>query len=71
MHDKSDVATLFETFYNMIENQFTTKIGTLRTGNGTEYFNKYLGSFLIKKGIQHQSTCPNTPQQNGLAERKK
>ena len=70
MRDKSDVASLFETFYNMIENQFDTKISILRTDNGTEYFNRFLGDFLNKKGIQHQSTCPNTPQQNGIAKRK-
>ena len=26
--------------------------------------------FLSSKGILHQSTCPHTPQQNGIAERK-
>ena len=26
--------------------------------------------FLAEKGIIHQTTCPNTPQQNGVAERK-
>ena len=54
----------------MIENQFQTKISILRTGNGTEYFNSCLGMFLTEKGIQHQSTCRDTPQQNGIAERK-
>lgn len=28
------------------------------------------GNFLKEKGIQHQSTCRDTPQQNGIAERK-
>ena len=54
----------------MIEIQFDTKISILRSDNGTEYFNKNLNEFLKNKGIQHQSTCPNTPQQNGTAERK-
>ena len=53
----------------MIENHFQTKISILRTYNGTEYFNKCSGSFLQEKGIQHQSTCWDTPQQNGIAER--
>ena len=25
---------------------------------------------MIEKGIQHQSTCPHTPQQNGVSKRK-
>ena len=54
----------------MIETQFDTKISILRSDNGTEYFNKNLNEFLKNKGIQHQSTCLNTRQQNGTAERK-
>ena len=38
--------------------------------NGKEYFNEHLGNFFEEKGILHQSTCPDTPQQNGIAERK-
>ena len=70
MNKKSDVKNLFTNFYNMIENQFQTKIGILHSDNGTEYFNEHLGGFLKNKGIFHQSTCRDTPQQNGIAERK-
>ena len=54
----------------MIENKFQTKIGILRTNNGTKYLNKYLGIFLLEKGVIHQSTYRNTPQQRGIAGRK-
>ena len=54
----------------MIETQFQTKIGILHTDNGTKYFNQILGSFMRIKGIHHQSTCVDTPQQNGIAKRK-
>ena len=70
MSEKSKVKKIFKDFYNMIENQFQTKISILKTDNGTEYFNNCLGMFLTEKGIQHQSTCRDTPQQNGIAERK-
>ena len=70
MNKKSDVKKLFTNFYNMIENQFQTKIGILLSDNGTKYFNEHLGGFLKSKGIFHQSTCRDTPQQNGIAERK-
>ena len=52
----------------MIENQFQTRIGILHSDNGTEYFNEHLGEYLNDKGIFHQFTCQNTPQQNGIAE---
>jgi len=70
MNEKSEVENLFKLFYNMVENQFQTKIGILHSDNGTEYFNQCLRNFLEEKGIQHQSTCSDTPQQNGIAERK-
>lgn len=70
LEKKSEVEKCFKDFFLMIENQFQTKIGILRTDNGTEYFNKYLGAFISEKGIVHQSTCRDTPQQNGIAERK-
>lgn len=70
MKEKSEVEHIFTDFYKMIETQFQTKISILRTDNGTEYFNNTLENFLIEKGILHQSTCPDTPEQNGIAERK-
>ena len=54
----------------MIKNQFQANIQILHSDNGTEYFNKTLGEFLKNHGILHKSTCSNTPQQNGIAERK-
>ena len=57
-------------FYSMIENLFQTKIGILHTDNGTEYFKEVLGIFFKEKGIHHQTTCVDEPQQNGIAERK-
>ena len=70
MSDKSEVETIFKNFYNMVENQFQTKISFFHFDNGTEYFNHCLENFFKEKGIQHQSTCRDTPQQNGIAERK-
>ena len=54
----------------MIENQFQTKISILRSDNGTEYFNKVLETFSNEKGILHQSSCSDTLEHNGIAERK-
>jgi hypothetical protein len=70
LREKSEVEKTFKTFYNKIENQFQTKISILRSNNRTEYFNKVLNDFIQEKGIVHQSTCRDTPEQNGIAERK-
>ena len=42
----------------------------IRSDNGTEYINTEFRSFLSKEGILHQTSCPDTPPQNGVAERK-
>jgi hypothetical protein len=54
----------------MITVQYNSKIQVLRSDNGGEYVNLELRSFLELHGIVHQTTCPYTPQQNGVAERK-
>ncbi|KZV21199.1 hypothetical protein F511_27605 [Dorcoceras hygrometricum] len=55
----------------MIQTQFHTNVRTLRTDNGKEYFNSILGDCLTHHGIIHQSSCVDTPQQNGVSEQKK
>jgi transposase InsO family protein len=42
----------------------------IRTDNGTEYVNIAFGAFLYHQGILHQTFFPDTPPQNGMAERK-
>lgn len=44
-------------------------IKILRTDNGGEYVNRDFESYLKRCGIRFQTTCPHTPQQNGMAER--
>ncbi|RVW27789.1 Retrovirus-related Pol polyprotein from transposon RE2 [Vitis vinifera] len=43
---------------------------TLRTNSSGVYLSNEFQAFLASKGIIHQRSCPSTPQQNGVAERK-
>ena len=54
----------------MIETQFNTCVQTIRTDNGLEFVNVETSIFFKTKGIIHEKTCPYTPQQNGVVERK-
>nr|XP_043639067.1 uncharacterized protein LOC122610138 [Erigeron canadensis] len=49
---------------------FQQSIKIVRSDNGGEYVNSQMKQFFQLKGIIHQTTCPHTPQQNGVAERK-
>ena len=43
-------------------------IHVLKTDNARDFFNSTLGPYLFSNGNVHQSTCVDTPQQNGVAE---
>ncbi|KAL3520400.1 hypothetical protein ACH5RR_018549 [Cinchona calisaya] len=70
LRDKFEVKDIFRSFYTMVEIQFQEKIRIFRSDNGREYFNEILGDFFLEKGIVHQRSCLDSPQQNGIAERK-
>ena len=54
----------------MVKNQFGVGIKRFRSDNAKDYFNQNLSPYFQKEGIIHESSCVNTPQQNGVAERK-
>lgn len=54
----------------MVEKEFNSVLKCLRTNNGGEFLSQEFLRFCEEHGIKRQFTCPNTPQQNGVAERK-
>jgi hypothetical protein len=67
---KDEVFGVFCAFYAIIQNQFSTKIRNLRLDNGGEYANQDFVQYFHKHGLLHELSCSQTPQQNGVAERK-
>jgi len=70
LSSKTNALYVVKTFISMIENHFQTTIKTIISDNGLEFSNHETNSFFQSKGITHQKTCPHTPQQNGVVERK-
>lgn len=54
----------------MVEKDFGSVIKCLRNDNGDKYISASFTKFCQENGIRRQMTCPNTPQQNGVVERK-
>jgi hypothetical protein len=54
----------------MVRTQFFAKIQILRSDNGGEYVNHQFRAYFQSQGLIHETSCPQTPQQNGVAERK-
>ncbi|KAK4386066.1 Retrovirus-related Pol polyprotein from transposon RE1 [Sesamum angolense] len=68
LKDRSQVPTIITSFYNEIYTQFSVNIRILRTDNALEFVQKSVSDFCNSKGVLHQTSCPYTSQQNGVAE---
>lgn len=68
MLERLEVSGLLQEFFSMSEWQFTKIIQKIRTDNGSEFM--VLSPFFKKLSILHQTSCVDTPQQNGRVERK-
>ena len=53
-----------------IKTQFNASLHIFWSDNAREYFHTSLSQFFDDHRIIHQSSCPHTPQQNGVTERK-
>ena len=70
MRHKSEVFGHFQKFKSKVGKTTGRHVRCLRSG-GKEYFLDYFTTYLRKEGIQREFPCRHTPQQNGVAERKK
>ncbi|GKC07173.1 retrovirus-related pol polyprotein from transposon TNT 1-94 [Tanacetum coccineum] len=52
----------------MIQRNLQALVISVRTDRGTKFLNKTLHAFLKKEGIEHQTSTPRTPEQNGIVE---
>ncbi|KAL1355581.1 hypothetical protein AAHE18_05G123200 [Arachis hypogaea] len=67
LKNKSEVRKLIENFVQLVETQHNRVIKCIRSDNGQEFL---MPSFYQTKGIIHQTSCVETPQQNGVVERR-
>jgi transposase InsO family protein len=66
---KSDVFKRFKEFTLRAETERGEKLKCIRTDNGTDFCNKQMNEFLVKRGIKHKRTVTFCPEQNGRIER--
>ncbi|KAG5555799.1 hypothetical protein RHGRI_006442 [Rhododendron griersonianum] len=67
---KSDAFSKIQFFLNMVRTQFNTKVKFFRSDNGSEFLSRPILKLFHDNGILQELTCVDTPQQNGVAERK-
>lgn len=69
LKSKSEVCQYLKVYEARVTSHFPYKIRTFRCDNGTEYVNGDVKDFFCEKGIQYELTIPETPENNGVAER--
>jgi len=70
MNEKSEASQLLMDFCAMVNTQFETKVKVIRSDNCVEFTSNPMRKFYREKGTIHETSCTNTPQQNGRVERK-
>jgi len=70
MKCKNEASKLIKEFCAVVQTQFSTKVKTNRSDNGSEFVSIPMKQFYKEHGIIHETSCVDTPQQNGRIERK-
>lgn len=68
---KSEELECFKIYKDLVENETDLKIKCLKSDNGREFTSKVFQWYYDENGIKRQFSIARTPQQNGVAERKK
>ncbi|SGZ30192.1 BQ5605_C110g13213 [Microbotryum silenes-dioicae] len=69
MSHKSDTFAAFKSWLAKVERSMSRKVLAVRSDNGGEFMSNEFSRFLEEQGITRQLSIPDTPQQNGVAER--
>ena len=69
IRDKSEVFRKFRDLVKELEKGTGRKVKALRCGRCDEYLSGEFQQFLKRRGIDHQQTITDSPEQNGVSER--
>ncbi|GJT71956.1 retrovirus-related pol polyprotein from transposon TNT 1-94 [Tanacetum coccineum] len=69
LRSKDETPEVLKDFLTMIQRNLQALVISVRTDRGTKFLNKTLHAFFKEEGIEHQTSTPRTPEQNGVVER--
>ncbi|GJX44160.1 retrovirus-related pol polyprotein from transposon TNT 1-94 [Tanacetum coccineum] len=67
---QDETPKVLKDFLTMIQRNLQATVISVRTDRGIEFLNKTLNAFFKEEGIEHQTSTPRTPEQNGVVERR-
>ncbi|XP_024187552.2 uncharacterized protein LOC112192448 isoform X2 [Rosa chinensis] len=70
LKSKDSVFSAFTAFHSLVRTQYDAHVKVFRSDNGGVFINHSFHEYFQHHGIIHQTSCPQTPEQNGVSERK-
>ncbi|GJU43052.1 retrovirus-related pol polyprotein from transposon TNT 1-94 [Tanacetum coccineum] len=70
LRSKDETPEVLKDFLTMIQRNLQAQVISIRTDRGTKFLNKTLHAYFKEEGIEHQTSTPRTPEQNGVVERR-
>ncbi|GJT60434.1 retrovirus-related pol polyprotein from transposon TNT 1-94 [Tanacetum coccineum] len=67
---RNETPKVLKDFSTIRQRNLQAQVITVRTDRGTEFLNKTLHAYFKEEGIEHQTSTPRTPEQNGVVERR-
>ena len=68
MRDRTEASKLLQGFITMVQHQFNTNVKVVRSDNWSEFTSGPTKEFYFSQGVLRESSCIDTPQQNGRVE---
>ncbi|GKE10825.1 retrovirus-related pol polyprotein from transposon TNT 1-94, partial [Tanacetum coccineum] len=70
LRTKDETPELLKDFLKMIHRNLQAQVIIVQTDRGIEFLNKILHTYFTEEGIEHQTSIPRTPEQNGVVKRR-
>ncbi|GJZ41573.1 retrovirus-related pol polyprotein from transposon TNT 1-94 [Tanacetum coccineum] len=70
LRSKDETPEVLIDFLTLVQRGLHAQVRTVRTNKGTEFLNKTLHAYFAKEGIRHERSTAQTPEQNGVVERR-
>ncbi|GKC08456.1 putative ribonuclease H-like domain-containing protein, partial [Tanacetum coccineum] len=70
LRSKDETPGVLIDFLTLVQRGLHAKVTTVQTDKGTEFLNKTLHAYFAKEGIRHEMSTAQTPEQNGVVERR-
>ncbi|GJV41375.1 retrovirus-related pol polyprotein from transposon TNT 1-94 [Tanacetum coccineum] len=67
LRSKDETPKVLKDFLKMIQRNLQAQVIFVPNDRGTEFLNKTLHAYFKEEGIEHQTSTPRTPEQNGVA----